>query len=228
MINDINKIIELKSFALHVEEVRKRGDRIKREIMNISYQTLILKKNEILEVLKNVKYNDLKDLVYRMRLSFDEIIDILELKYFPTERIGYSLIPGIYEVIDLNNSLKYFLPNNVKVNITIDDIRIKSKLKANQTLIFTERSFFYTIFGFTQSHSHPLDYIDGFYWLIAGSYKSDKPFNITGIDKIHLKCDCIQGSIVNGIREPILYSFALSPPPSQKFSKNLESNFLKK
>ena len=74
--------------------------------MNISYQTLILKKNEILEELKNVKYKDLKDLVYRMRLSYDEIIDILDLKYIPTERTGFSLDPGIYEVIDLNNTLK--------------------------------------------------------------------------------------------------------------------------
>ena len=52
--------------------------------------------------------------------------------------------------------------------------------------------------------------------MIAGSYKSDNTFNITGIDKIHLKCDCIQGSIVNGVGEPILFSFALSSPPGQK------------
>ena len=55
--------------------------------------------------------------------------------------------------------------------------------------------------------------------MIKGSYKSDKPINITGIDKIHLKCDCIQGSFVNGIREPILYSFALSSPPGHKIFK---------
>ena len=52
--------------------------------------------------------------------------------------------------------------------------------------------------------------------MIAGSYKSDRPINITGIDKNHLKSDCIQGSIVNGVREPILYSFALSSPPRHK------------
>ena len=105
------------------------------------------------------------------------------------------------------------------MNITIDDIRLKSNSKINQTLLFTEKSFFYTILGFTQSRSYPLDDIDGFYQLIAGSYKSDKPNNITGIDKIHLKCDCIQGSIVNGIREPILYSLALSSPPGHKIYK---------
>ena len=134
-----------------------------------------------------------------MRLSYDETMNILDLKYIPTKRTGYSVDPGIYEVIDLNNTLKHILPNNVKVNITKDDIRLKSNLKINQTLIFTERSFFYTILGFIQSRSYPLDDIDSHNQLIAGSYKGDKPINITGTDKIHLKCDCIQGSIVNGI-----------------------------
>ena len=102
-----------------------------------------------------------------MRLSYDEIMDILDLKYIPTKRTGYSLYRGIYEVIDSNNTLKHILPNNVKVNITIDDIRLKSNSKTNQTIIFTEKSFFYKILGFTRSHSYPLDDIDGFYQLIA-------------------------------------------------------------
>ena len=163
-----------------------------------------------------------------MRLSYDEIMDILDLKYIPTKRTGYSLDPSIYEVIDLNNTLKYILPDKVKVDVTIDDIRLKANLKTNQTLIFTEKSFFYTILGFTRSRSYPLDDIDGFYHLIAESYKSDKPINITGIDKIHLKCDCIQGSIINGIREPILYSFALSSPPGHKIYKEPRVKLFKK
>ena len=59
-----------------------------------------------------------------MQLTHNEIIDILDLEYIPTKRIGYSLNPGIYEVIDLNNTLKHILPNNVKVSVTIDDIRL--------------------------------------------------------------------------------------------------------
>ena len=227
-IDDLNKLLELKSLELHVDEVRKRGNKIK--IGDIEYQLSDFdnQKNEILEELKNAKYKGLEDLVYRMRLSYDEIMDILDLKYIPTKRKGYSLNPGIYEVVDLNNTLKHILPDYVKINITIDDIRLKSNLKTNQTLIFTEKSFFYTILGYTQSRSYPLDDIDGFYQLIAGSYKSDRPINITGIDKIHLKCDCIQGSIVNGIREPILYSFALSSPPGHKIYKESRVKLFKK
>ena len=97
-------------------------------------------------------------------------------------------------------------------------------MKNNQTLLFTEKSFFNTILGCTRSCFYPIDDIDGFYQLNAGSYKSDRPIDITGIDKVHLKCDCINGSIVNGIREPISYSIALSSPPGKKYT----SNFLKR
>ena len=96
------------------------------------------RKNEILEELKNVKCNDLEDLVYRIQLTYDEIIDIVDLKYIPTKRTGYSLNIGIYEVIDLNNTLEYILPEDVKLSVTIDDVRLKSNLKTNQTLIFTK------------------------------------------------------------------------------------------
>ena len=170
----------------------------------------------------------LEDLVYRVQLTYDEIINILDLKYIPTKRMGYSIEPNIYNVVDINKTLKTILPNNVKINVSTDERKYKTDLKINQTLIFTNKCFFYTILGFTQSHSYPLDDIDGFYQLIAGSYKSDKPINITGIDKVHLKCDCIDGSIMNGTREPFLYSFALDQPPGHKTYKEPKVKLFKK
>ena len=79
-INDLNKLLEPKSLQLDVEEVRKRGNKIK--IRDNEYKLLDFdtQKNEILEELRNVKYNDLKDLVYRKQLTYDENIDILDLK----------------------------------------------------------------------------------------------------------------------------------------------------
>ena len=151
-INNLDKLLELKSLELHVAEVRKRGNKIKIGDNEYKLTDFDTQKNEILEKLKKAKYNDLEDLVYRMQLNYDEIIDILDLKYISTKRTGYSLNPGIYEVVDLNNILKYILPDNVKVYITIDDFRLKSNLKIIQTLLFTNKSFFYTILGFTQSH----------------------------------------------------------------------------
>ena len=50
----------------------------------------------------------------------------------------------------------------------------------------------------------------------SGTHTSEKPVMITTTDKVHLKCDCVDGSIVNGIREQILFSFNLSAPPGYK------------
>ena len=141
-INELNKLLELRSqnsIELHVEQIRKKGLIL---INDYSLSSLSMFKDEILEDLKNAIFNDLEDMVYRFQLTYDEIMDILDLKYIPSKRTGYSLDPGIYEVVDLNNTLKNILPDKVKVNITIDDIRLKSILKNNQTLIFTEKTFF--------------------------------------------------------------------------------------
>ena len=54
---------------------------------------------------------------------------------------------------------------------------------------------------------------------IPGTHISEKPVMITTTDKVHLKCDCVDGSIVNGIREQILCSFNLSAPPGYKIIK---------
>ena len=227
-IDELNKLLELRSLELHVNEVRKRGNKIKIGDIEYKLSDFDTQKHEIIEELKKAKYKDLRDLVYRMQLTYDEIIDVLDLKYIPTKRMGYSIEPNIYNVVDLNKTLKNILPNNIKINVSIDERKYKTDLKINQTLIFTNKSFFYTILGFTQSHSYPLDDIDGFCQLIAGSYKSDKPINITGIDKVHLKCDCIDGSIMNGTREPILYSFALDQPPGHKIYKEPKVKLFKK
>ena len=64
--------------------------------------------------------------------------------------------------------------------------------------------------------------------MIPGSYKIENPINITGIDKIRLKADCIQGSIVNSVREPILHSFALDQPPGHKIYKEPKVKLFKK
>ena len=133
-----------------------------------------------------------------MQLTYDEIIDIIILKYILTKRIRYSVNTNINQISDINKTLKFILNDIVEISVTIDEKKNESNSKINQTLIFTNKSFFYTILGSTQSHSYPLDDIDGFYQLIPGSYKGERPNHITGIDKVHFKRDCIDGSIMNG------------------------------
>ena len=120
---------------------------------------------------------------------------------------------------------KSLLLNQLKVKYTIDDIRLNSNLTIKKTIRFSEKAFFYTKLQFTESYSGILRDIPGFVQLIPGSYKCDEPIKIRGIDKIQLKCDCINGSIVNGISLPILYSFALSSPPGLKIYKDPRIKF---
>ena len=64
--------------------------------------------------------------------------------------------------------------------------------------------------------------------MIPGKSKGNRPINITGIDKRHIKTYFTHGSIVNGIREPILYSFTLDKPPGIKIYKEPRIKLFKK
>ena len=108
----------------------------------------------------------------------------------------------------------------MKVSFTIDDIRLKTKLKTNETLNFTEKCFLYTILGFTHWQSSALNnHPEGYIQLIPGTYKSNEPISITGFDESPLSCDWINCRIGNNVREPILFSFALNKPPGHKIYK---------
>ena len=65
--------------------------------------------------------------------------------------------------------------------------------------MITKKSFFYTVLSFTSFQFRALCEDEGFIQLIPGPYEPNKPINITGIDRIHFKCDCNNGSFVNGV-----------------------------
>ena len=60
------------------------------------------------------------------------------------------------------------------------------------------------------------------------THKSEKPVMIITTDKDHLKCDCVDGSIVNCIQEQISFSFTLSAPPGYKIIKEPDIILYKK
>ena len=121
--------------------------------------------------------------------------------------MGIEIPPGAYELDDISNTIQQELINScgsllnsdLKINIKIDTISMKSILTTSYSIYFN--SELNTLLGFTKT-----DYT-------AGTHKSEKPVMITTTDKVHLKCDCVDGSIVNGIREQILFSINLSAPP---------------
>ena len=118
-------------------------------------------------------------MVFRTELTYTEIEYVLNTKFIATSSAGCTLPPGIYEIMDISLMLH---TDDVKVNIKIDNIRLRSKLSPYGTIKFLQKYFYPTILGFTQSHSGVLGDIEGSVQLIPGSYKSDKPDKITGIE----------------------------------------------
>ena len=89
------------------------------------------------------------------------------------------------------------------------------------TLRFDARSFFHTLLGFTP------------YWDYkpsnsSGVYISDRNLNLSTTNKMHLKCDIIDGSVVSGLRQPILYSFVKDKLPGYKIFCEPETIHYKK
>ena len=74
-------------------------------------------------------------MVYRFQLPYDVIIHRLDLKYFPTTTLGYTLPLGINEIFDINFLLKSLLSKEVKVFIRYDDIRLKTNLTLSKQSI---------------------------------------------------------------------------------------------
>ena len=79
-----------------------------------------------------------------MGFTNDDIVDILNMKNFAGSTIAVTLPRGVYGISDLNMMLKSLLPREVKVNFTIDDIRLRSNLTTNKTMFAKE--FFSTQF----------------------------------------------------------------------------------
>ena len=163
-----------------------------------------------------------------LRTQIDLVEDDIKLVLdeYNSSFITYELEPGIYTFKDISEALfnilqsEYLVPSNTIV-IEYVDIKMKTKLEVEAGIIairFDEKSFFSTILGFTA----------GWDYKHYNKYISQKIVNLGSTNKIHLKCDVIDGSVVNGLRQPILYSFVLDKKPGYKVFSEPETIHYKK
>ena len=144
-----------------------------------------------------------------LRTQIDLVEDDIKLVLdeYNSRFITYELQPGIYTFKYISEALfnilqtEYPGPSNAIV-IEYDDNTRKTRLIVKEGIIairFDEKSFFSTVLGFTPGWDYK-------------HYKknvSQKIINLSNTNKIHLKSDCIDGSIQDGVRQPILFSFVL-------------------
>ena len=140
--------------------------------------------------------------------------------------ITCELEPGIYTFKDNCEALLKFFQSEYEgyhnaIDIEFDDVTMKTKLVTRPGIIairFDDKSFSSTVLGL----NHGWDY------KYYNKYNSQKIVNLSTTNKIHLKCDVIDGSVVNDLRQTILYSFVLDELPSYKVFSEPETIHVKK
>ena len=100
----------------------------------------------MIKEIENIESNDLKDIVFGMELIYSEIEYILDVRCNATTSIGYTLPFGLYEHSDNILMLKSLLPDEVRVDITIHDIRSTSNIKKKQNKKVFQKMFFHLYF----------------------------------------------------------------------------------
>ena len=154
-------------------------------------------------------------------VGLDEDGNQLILKQYNANFVTYELDPGNYTIEDLQKAVYPLGDHEGTLQIQYDILNKKGKLFLKRfgnnfgTLKFDKISFFHTLLGFVPYWDYkPTNAI---YADVRGVYTSDEIIlKLNTTDKVHLKCDCIDGSIQDGVRQPILFSFLLDKPSGYK------------
>ena len=163
-----------------------------------------------------------------LRTQIDLIEDDINLVLdeYNSSFVTYELELDIYTFKDISEALFNIVqlenpgPSNAIV-IEFDGVTRKTELVVRNGIIairFDEKSFFSIILGFTSGWDYK-HYIEDI---------SQKIVNLSTTNKMHLKCDVIDHSVVNGLREPILFSFVLDKPSGYKVFSEPETIHYKK
>ena len=144
-----------------------------------------------------------------LRTEIDLVEDDIKLVLYEhnSKFLLRELQPGNHTFKDVSEALFNILqsehPDSSNVNnIEYDDITRRTKLVVRDGIIalrFDEKPFFSTI----------LDFTSGWEYEHYNKYIGQNIANLSSTNKIHLKCDCINGSIQDGVRQPILLGFVL-------------------
>ena len=187
-----------------------------------------MKDGQFMKILAIYTSSVFQDFESFLRTQIDLIEDDVKLVLdeYNSSFITNELEPGIYNYRKISEALFNILQlkfpsSDSRILIRLDDFTRKTKLIVGSGIIairFDEKSFFSTILGFTA----------GWDYKQYNQYLSQKIVNLSTTNKIHLKCDIIDGSVVNGLGQPILYSFVLDKLPGYKVFSEPETIHYKK
>ena len=124
---------------------------------------------------------------YSHKISYtnfvEQLLDLFKKDFFETE-----VTPGVYELVDMIRTIIQNISlSGFEFELEADTISMQSVLRISNPIHFD--SELNKALGFLSTHYS------------VRTHESEKRFMITSIDKVHLKCDSVDGSIVIGKRE---------------------------
>ena len=140
-----------------------------------------------------------------------ENFQVISKLYF-SNFITYEIPPGTYSIKDFSEVVYTMGDHDGTLQIEYDDISMKTKPILKRfggsfgTLRFDEKSFFQTLSNYPpppQWNNKPTNEIHADFLDV---FTSEIVMKLSTKDKIHLKCDVIDGSVLNGSRLPVLYT----------------------
>ena len=130
---------------------------------------------------------------YRMQLTIDEIEYILGYDYIDAKTIYFEIKHGFFELAVLNAALT-------------KNLEVEANEKFVKTVLTTK---YYIIFN-----TDPIEVLDfTIKSFEAATHLGEKNMDENSVDKVHLIFNCVEGSLVNGKRESILFLFTLDARP---------------
>ena len=155
------------------------------------------------------------------------------LKQDNAKFVTYELNPGNYTIDDFQKAAYPLGDHEGTLQIEFDELNKKTKHFLTRfgstfgTLSFDGKSLLNNLLGFTAYWDYKLT--NAVHADSPVVYTSDNFFlNLNTIDKTHLKCDVNDGSVVNGVRVPILFSFVSDKKPGFKVFCQPETIHFKK
>ena len=133
----------------------------------------------------------------------------LTLKQCNANSVTHELYPGVYLFKDIREFVYHIGDQDGTLQIEYIDISMKAELVLSRfggtfgTLRFNEKSFYNTLLDFTPYWDYKR--INAIHADNPGVHTSENFLNFSIIDKIHLKCDVIDGSLQNGLGHPIFF-----------------------
>ena len=158
----------------------------------------------------------IEDFEKYLRTEVDLVEDDIRLVLdkYNSSFLTYEFQSGIYTFKDLSEAFFNILQlenlaSSSEIVIEFDDINKKTKLVKKCGTIdirFDEKSFITTVLGVTP----------GWAYKHYNEHISQKILDLISKNKIHVTCDINDSSVVNGVSQPILYSFLLDKKPGYK------------